>query len=252
MDGKLIHQRASDGYINATAMCNAARRQIGHYLEIKNTQLFLSELQSDIGIPISVLVQVTKGGHSSFQGTWVHPQVAINLAQWLSAKFAVQVSSWVYDWLSKKNAGTQQTKFTHHLDRYLANEARVPPGYFSIQQKTALGLFGPLHNLGFDIPSGWVPDISVGKCFCKWLRTERGIDTDKLKVYSHDYLDGRIVHDVKLYPEDFLVEYRKWFRNYWLPDHGMKYFQKKDPESIGYLNKLPALAAPLTQVQIEM
>jgi len=24
------------------------------------------------------------------QGSWVHPQVAINLGQWLSAKFAVQ------------------------------------------------------------------------------------------------------------------------------------------------------------------
>jgi hypothetical protein len=29
--------------------------------------------------------------------TWVHPQVAINIAQWISPKFDVKVSGWVYE-----------------------------------------------------------------------------------------------------------------------------------------------------------
>jgi hypothetical protein len=88
-----------------------------------------------------------------------------------------------------------------------------------------------------------VPDISVGLKFCAWLRDKHGVDTDALPTYKHDYLDGRIV-DPKLYPDEFLAEYRRWFRKVWLPEFGVKYFKKKDPSSLIYLDKLPALAAP--------
>ena len=29
--------------------------------------------------------------------TWVHPQVAINIAQWISPEFDVQVSKWIFE-----------------------------------------------------------------------------------------------------------------------------------------------------------
>jgi hypothetical protein len=38
-----------------------------------------------------------KTGYGSEQGTWVHPQVAINIAQWISPQFDVKVSGWVYE-----------------------------------------------------------------------------------------------------------------------------------------------------------
>ena len=57
-------------------------------------------LAVDMGIPISELIQSFKGGRAENQGTWVHPDIAINLAQWLSPKFAVQVSRWVREWMS--------------------------------------------------------------------------------------------------------------------------------------------------------
>lgn len=237
-----IAQRAADGYINATALCKAAGREWGHYAETKGTKDFLAELSTDIGIPISTLVQSVKGG--VIQGTWVHPQVAIHLGQWLSPKFAVRVSKWVADWLSGKGAPKVATApIPFHLSRYLANDSKVPPGYFSILQETALGLVGPLHMLGFDIPKGWVPDISVGKIFCAYLRNTYGIDTDTLQTYKHDYLDGRPPVDAKLYPEDLLVIYRTWFREVWLPINGVAYFKNKDKGSLVFLDKMPALSA---------
>lgn len=242
-NGSVIDQRSVDGYINATAMCAAAGKKISHYLENKATASFLSELAIDAGIPASEIVQVIKGGNPELQGTWVHPQVAIHLAQWLSPSFAVKVSRWVYDWISGKGAPAP-AKLPPHLDRYLSNEINVPPGHFSILQETALGLFGPLHKLGFDIPKGWVPDISVGRCFCAWLREYKGVDTDALPVYRHDYLDGRIVDGVKLYPNSLLGDYRNWFAEHWLPKNGVKYFKSKDPNSLAFLDRLPALAAP--------
>ncbi len=35
-----IDQRANDGYINATAVCQASGRLLGHYLETKTTKAF--------------------------------------------------------------------------------------------------------------------------------------------------------------------------------------------------------------------
>lgn len=83
-DNDVISQRVTDGYINATAMCRASGKLMGDYLRLSTTKAFLSELSSDMGIPISELVQSIRGSLPYLQGAWVHPQVAINLAQWLS------------------------------------------------------------------------------------------------------------------------------------------------------------------------
>jgi hypothetical protein len=91
---RVIEQRLKDGYINATAMCKAANKQFNDYARIGRTRAFLEELSSETRIPVSELVQSIKGGPPERQGTWVHPQVAIHLGQWLSARFAVQVSKW--------------------------------------------------------------------------------------------------------------------------------------------------------------
>jgi hypothetical protein len=237
----IVDQRASDGYINATALCKAAGKEWAHYAANKTTKDFLAELSADLGIPMSELIQSVKGGNGP-QGTWVHPQVSIHLAQWLSAKFAVMVTKWVHDWMSGKNHAPAQ--LPHHLHRYLANDSRVPPDHFSILQETALGLYGPLHMVGFDVPKGWVPDISVGRLFCAYLRETHSIDTDMLPTYTHDYLDGRIVTGVKLYPIDLLPIYRHWFHQVWLPINGVQYFKGKDRSCLAFLDKLPALAAP--------
>jgi len=75
-----IEQRASDGYINATAMCKAAGKLMGDYLRLESSKAFLQALANDMGIPISKLIQSVRGGLEHLQGTWVHPQAAIHLA----------------------------------------------------------------------------------------------------------------------------------------------------------------------------
>lgn len=244
VDSSVIEQRASDGYINATALCQAGGKRFNDYARLTSTIEFAEELATAVKIPLTDLIQAVSGGVPHLQGTWVHPQMAIHLGQWVSAKFAVQVSSWVRDWMSGHNNFHKPAELPAHLDRYLKNDGNVPPGYFSVLQETGLSLFGPLHNLGFDVPKGWVPDISVGKAFCAWLRQEKDIDTDALPTYSHDYLDGRQLVFPKLYPEIYLPEFRNWFRTIWLPVNGMRYFKQKDPGSLTYLDKLPALAGP--------
>ena len=105
-----IRQRSSDGYLNATDMCQATGKRLNNYLRTNTTKAFLSELSDFLSknpvTPISVseqnqqLIQITKGGTPENQGTWVHPYVSINLAQWCSPMFAVLVTNWTFELLT--------------------------------------------------------------------------------------------------------------------------------------------------------
>lgn len=244
VNNAVIEQRSDDGYINATQLCQVAGKRWHNYVRIETTGHFLRALSAKMRIRVSELHQevISKAGEKS---TWVHPKVAIHLAQWLSADFAVQVSEWVYDWLDGSGSPSGRAKLPAHLARYIANDGKVPTGYFSILQETGIGLFGPLHNVGFEIPKNWVPDISVGRLFCGWLRDVKKFDTDRLPTYSHDYQDGRVV-DANLYPDELLANFRRWFRTVWLPEHGVRYFRTKDPAALVYLDRIPALSGPKT------
>lgn len=238
-EGAIIYQRPTDGYINATAMCQASKKQWGHYRSNSTTEDFLLALSSDIGIPISDLVQSIKGGDPRVQGTWVHPQVAIHLAQWCSPQFAVKVSRWVYDWMSGQGA-PQNAQMPYHLRRYVANQNNVPVGHFSILTELTIALIAPMEAMGYTLPERMVPDISHGLMFCAWLR-KKGIDTDALPKYWHVYEDGRRVQ-AKAYPEHLLADWRKHFREEWLPVRAVSYFKGKDSSALAYLPKL--LPAP--------
>ncbi|MEN8221287.1 MAG: KilA-N domain-containing protein [Pseudomonadota bacterium] len=97
--GVKITQR-TDGYLDATAMCKATGKRWPDYRRLDSTQAFIDALSSDVQIPTSEIIQSVKGGLPESQGTWVHPQVAINLAQWCSPEFAVLVSKWVFELLT--------------------------------------------------------------------------------------------------------------------------------------------------------
>ncbi|WP_200819447.1 DNA N-6-adenine-methyltransferase [Tolypothrix sp. NIES-4075] len=100
-NGLQIGQRREDGYINLTKMAQASDKDLHDYLRLKITKSFLEELSLETGIPGSKIVQIYKGrGDKIQQGTWGHPQVAINCGQWCSPKFAVLVSKWVVDWMT--------------------------------------------------------------------------------------------------------------------------------------------------------
>lgn len=232
--GEIISQRARDGYINATAMCKAAGRQWSHYRENASTKAFLVELSAVLGIPITGLVESIQGGRPAMQGTWVHPQVAINLAQWLSPRFAVMVTKWVHDWM----VGRAPTVLPYHLQRYLANSLNVPEGHFSILTELTQALIAPLEAKGYTLPEHMWPDISEGRMFCQMLRDEHGIDTNNLPTYIHIFADGRAPVHAKAYPEELLPAFRRHFREKWLPEKAVEYFGKKDPRALRFLPKL--------------
>ena len=94
--GKPVTIRSTDGYWNATEMCQHHGRLLADFLRLKNTKAYLEALSLDMGIPISNLVEIILGKGVQ-QGTWVHPQVALKLAAWLNPHFEV----WVFRTIEK-------------------------------------------------------------------------------------------------------------------------------------------------------
>ena len=94
IQGVTVRMRYNDGYINATELCKAAKKEIKHWNQLTSTKEYLEVLSSEVGIPTSELVKIKKGRNfREEQGTWVHPDIAINIAQWCSPLFAVKVSN---------------------------------------------------------------------------------------------------------------------------------------------------------------
>ena len=142
-----VHQRASDGYVNATDLCAAAKKRWHNYVREETTGNFLRALGKKLGVaPKDLTPASLKQGEPD--SVWVHPKVAVHLAQWLSADFAVLVSEWVYDWLS--GSKSRNAELPYHLKRHMTNAAKIPLSHFSILQEMTTYLIAPLevHEIG--------------------------------------------------------------------------------------------------------
>jgi hypothetical protein len=99
LNNVIIVSRSEDNYINATQLCQAGGKLFAHWYSLDSTKQLINEVITDIGIPISgtmSLIEINKGGNDKHnQITWIHPDLAIQLAQWISPKFAIQVSRWI-------------------------------------------------------------------------------------------------------------------------------------------------------------
>lgn len=232
-EGEIIPQRLADGYISATALCQSVGKRYSDYRSLKSTNDFIAELINQTGLPETQLIHIISGGNPKLQGTWVHPYIAINLAQWLSPKFAVKVSQWVTEW----QQGKAKAVLPVHIDRYMQNRSKIPYTHFSMLNELTLNLIAPLEQAGYTLPQEMVPDISEGRMFCKWLRDNRGVEPNEFPTYQHQYPDGR-VYPAKLYPLELYEDFRRHFNEVWLPNQAPKYFGQRDPKALTYVTTL--------------
>lgn len=76
--------------INATEMAKPFGKRPAKWLELPSTKTFLSSLCEVRKSDITNLVVTAKGNSGSFQqGTWMHEDVAMEFARWLSPEFAI-------------------------------------------------------------------------------------------------------------------------------------------------------------------
>jgi KilA-N domain len=124
VNGVIVSQRERDGFVNGTAMAVAHQKEISDWFRNRETIDLINALVVDLGLEVNPgisqdsnaarisaaypdLVISRRGAPETGGGTWVHPDLAIQLAQWCSPVFAIQVSRWVRDWLLEIYSPTQ-------------------------------------------------------------------------------------------------------------------------------------------------
>ncbi|KAG5183909.1 KilA-N domain-containing protein [Tribonema minus] len=113
-DGNAITTMRADGYLMATSMCKAFGKRWNDFFNLNGTQLFIKALSRNARVPEHTsegnlgLVDAAHGGNTE-HGTWVHPDVAIKLAAWLSVDFEVAVCELVRKFL-RGEVTTQQSQ----------------------------------------------------------------------------------------------------------------------------------------------
>lgn len=87
---KIAKYEVPAGYVNATQICQACGKQFNDYARLESTKAYWEGLSLETGISLSNLVITIKGrGDKVEQGTWTHPEIAMDLAQWVSVEFRI-------------------------------------------------------------------------------------------------------------------------------------------------------------------
>lgn len=143
-----LYFREKDNYVNATQLCKAAKKVFKDWYRNAQTKKFLEKLSQEENIPIESrkifesfsLIQFAEANQSvNNRMTWVHPRVAINIAQWVSVDFAVKVSGWMEEW--KKHSPENEQKYQSSLNNIVPDDDRTQKER-TIQKWLALSLSG--------------------------------------------------------------------------------------------------------------
>ena len=82
-------QKGDSVMVNATEMAKPFGKSAKHWLSNQSTVDYLSELSKVRNLTFADLVIVTKGSPENGGGTWMHEDVALEFARWLSPVFAI-------------------------------------------------------------------------------------------------------------------------------------------------------------------
>ena len=96
LQGLNIISRKEDGYINLNQLCKAGGKEFYEWKKNKKSLAFLQVLNSSRRILRDELIKYNSGSNEE-RANWGHPQVAINVAQWISPEFDVKVSKWIFE-----------------------------------------------------------------------------------------------------------------------------------------------------------
>ena len=244
LNGVQVRQRQADGYINATELCKAAGKQWGDYARLGTTIDFIQALSESTGIPVDSLVESQSGRGG---GTWVHPDLAVNLATWCSPRFAVRVAQWAREILTTGSFGRpgEPHQLRPWADRW--NET-FGDHYRYVCQNFTSGAFSVLTGGIFQyliledqilrhemsVRSGDRPDISVGRRWSIYARQQSYLPPiGEAPIYLPDQ---KITVPIKIYDVSIRGLFEYWMNNVYLRQHLYAYLDgKKELREYGIL-----------------
>jgi hypothetical protein len=133
-----IISRKEDGYINLNQLCKAGKKDFRAWKKTKRAKSFLVELSKTLNegdnadkkeggtIVPDTLIKYEIASKTD-QANWGHPQVAINVAQWISTEFDVRVSKWVSQLMVTVSVTLGNEMSPTQLDLEYKNNSRTRP-----------------------------------------------------------------------------------------------------------------------------
>ena len=110
-----------DGYIFATWLCKAVGKKVNGWLRLKETKELIKTLEkkyekAETRISATKLIEIHQAGNKYNQGTWIHPDLGLNLAQWCSPSFSLQVSKWLRELIFTGTVEIEKEKSDEEID----------------------------------------------------------------------------------------------------------------------------------------
>ena len=100
-------QKGDSVMVNATEMAKPFGKRCNDFLSTKQTNELINSLSAKTGISATGLVIVNQGGNN--QGTWLHEDLALIFAQWLSPDFYLWCNDRIKELLTYGMTATQPT-----------------------------------------------------------------------------------------------------------------------------------------------
>lgn len=105
---KISFANGKNVMVNATEMAKTFGKRPAKWLELPSTKEFLAAL-TDVRKSDFALIQTDKGGISGGGGTWMHEDVALEFARWLSPAFAIWCNDRIKELLKYGMTATHPT-----------------------------------------------------------------------------------------------------------------------------------------------
>src|SRR5690606_37228409 len=150
---------------------------------------------------------------------------------------------------------TPEDKWRYHHDRVSMLQNSAPDGYFTIF-KEITGMVVDLINADLAVNHKTLPDISVGSAWARyWKDQDLSLVHGERIEYEHNYpsyYPQAMSNPQKpaAYPDSALPEFRRWFREEYLPTKFPKYILSKSRMLPGGRAEAEALASMYTDKKL--
>ncbi len=108
-------QMRHDGYVNATKMCLHGNSSWASYRKNQGSTAYAEAVARSLKIVQDRLITYQHDGQYEERGTYVHPHIAIHLAQWIDPDFAVAVTSLVQRYATGQITTEDSQRAAHNL-----------------------------------------------------------------------------------------------------------------------------------------
>ncbi len=221
-----IISQDADGYVCLTDMAQVSKKRVNDYLTNTTTKEYVEALAVDTGIPASALVKVFKGG-SGKQGTWAHPEIAIDFAAWCNPQFRIWANRTLRNVVIQSQTQPQpepKCAIHYYSDRVMDLDKNlvVPKGHWCVIQECS-HLLLKVERMGYPVDRHDLIDGSIGKRYSIYRKTQSWYTPPESAQYLHNDVYVRI----NAYPYREICTFKEWARDVYEPLYFNQYLETK-------------------------